>query len=91
MQISVSNISIIGFGLVSLKWQRALLFHEVMHLWVDPLNDGHQIVEYMFCVVHGGIHEVPEKMGNKKQRASLKVHNREPIVKQSEGGRERIL
>lgn len=32
-----------------------------MHLRVDPFNDGHQIVKNVFCVVHSGIHEVPEK------------------------------
>lgn len=44
-----------------LKQQRVLLLHEVMHFRVDPINDGHQIVKNMFCVVHGGIHEVPEE------------------------------
>lgn len=32
-----------------------------MHLRVDPFDDGHQIVKNVFCVVHSGIHEVPEK------------------------------
>lgn len=36
-----------------------LLLHEVMHFRVDPLNNRHQIVQNVFCVVHGGIHEVP--------------------------------
>ena len=32
-----------------------------MHFRVDPLNDGHQIVKDVFRVVHGWIHEVPER------------------------------
>lgn len=31
-----------------------------MNLRVDPLNNGHQVVKYVFGVVHGGIHEVPD-------------------------------
>jgi len=60
---------IICFGLLSLKQQRDLLLHEVMHLRVDSFNDGHQIVKNVFCVVHGRIHEVPEK----------KAYNKEPF------------
>lgn len=38
-----------------------LLLHVVMHFRVDPLNNRHQIVQNVFCVVHGRIHEVPGK------------------------------
>ena len=40
---------------------KTLLLHEVMHLRVDPLNDGHQIVQNMFGVVHSWVHEVPKR------------------------------
>lgn len=59
-----------------------LLLHEVMHIRVDPLNDGHQIIKNVFCVVHGRIHEVPEKKRTKR-RAFL-----EPPSTVVEGGRQ---
>lgn len=37
-----------------------LLLHEVVNFRVDPLDDGHQVVENVFCVVHRRIHEVPK-------------------------------
>lgn len=40
--------------------QRLLLLHEVVNFRVDPLNDGHQVVQNVFCVVHRRIHEVPK-------------------------------
>ena len=52
---------LIWCDLYSLREQRVLLLHEVMDLRVDPFNDGHQIVQNVFCVVHGRIHEVPEQ------------------------------
>lgn len=64
-----------------------------MHLRVDPLNDGHQIVKNVFCVVHGGIHEVPEKDDNTE--SIFRVNNR-PLLKEvreegREGGKEYFL
>ncbi len=58
-----------------------------MHLWVDPLYDGHQIVKNVFCVVHGRIHEVPEKE-DKKRECIFTVHNRPLLKEEKEGGRE---
>lgn len=40
--------------------QKLLLLHEVVNFRVDPLDDGHQVVQNVFCVVHRRIHEVPE-------------------------------
>lgn len=40
--------------------QRLLLLHEVVNFRVDPLNDGHQVVQNVFRVVHRRIHEVPK-------------------------------
>lgn len=41
------------------KKHQVLLLHEVMHLRVDFVNDGHQIIKNMFCVIHCRVHEVP--------------------------------
>lgn len=49
-----------------MKQLRVLLLHEVMNFRVDPLNNRHQIVQNVFCVVHGGIHKVP--VGKKNLR-----------------------
>ncbi len=35
------------------------LLHEVVHFRVDSLDDGHQVVQDVFSVVHSGVHEVP--------------------------------
>lgn len=51
-----------------------LLLHEIMHLGVDPLDDGHQVVEDVFGVVHGGIHEVP---GQEHKRKNTRIHSNE--------------
>lgn len=51
-----------------------------MHLRVDSLNDWHQIVKNMFCVVHGGIHEVPEEENKTLIKALFK--------KMTDGGTE---
>lgn len=50
-----------------MKQLRVLLLHEVMYFRVDPLNNRHQIVQNVFCVVHGGIHEVPVGKKNKSE------------------------
>lgn len=41
--------------------QKLLLLHEVVNFRVDPLYDGHQVVQNVFCVVHRRIHEVPKR------------------------------
>lgn len=51
-----------------------------MHVRVDPLNDGHQVVKNVFCVVHCGIHEVPVK-------EHFRVHNRPLLKDGGQGGR----
>lgn len=58
--------------------------HEVVHLRVDPLDDGHQIVENVFCVVHGRIHEVPK---NEDKTERFRVHNRPLLLEENGGGR----
>jgi len=68
--------SIHEMGVLSLK-QRYLLLHEVMHFSVNPLNDGHQIVKNVLCVIHGWIHEVPEK---DKVESLFREHNR-PLMR----------
>lgn len=35
------------------------LLHEVIHFRVDSLDDGHQVVQDVFGVVHSGVHKVP--------------------------------
>lgn len=51
--------------------KRCLLLHEVMHLWIDPLDDWHQIVKDVFSVVHGGVHKVPAVKEQEKQTGHL--------------------
>lgn len=35
------------------------LFHEVMHLRIDSVYYWHQVVQYVFSVVHSGVHKIP--------------------------------
>lgn len=46
---------------IQIKQKRGVysLLHEVVHFRVDSLDDGHQVVQDVFGVVHSGVHKVP--------------------------------
>lgn len=62
--------------------------HEVVHLRVDPINDGHQIVKNVFSVVHSRIHEVPEKEDKTERILECTIdHCLKGVVGGRQGGR----